>query len=1108
VYSVWDGTTKTAIAPLGDVYAVSSAAQLAWLADQDNDFAGKTIFMAANIDLNRQDWKPIGTAAKPFKGTFKGKGHLIKGFLEIKGQDGIGLFGHVAKEAVIDSLGISGGTIVAASVRRAGAIAGVCAGQINQCWSMAEIALDGTMVGGLVGEMTATGTMTDCYHTGLIIGARDTIGCLIGKNAGKVIRSYNAGYAKNGFAIVGFNAGGTYTNCYYDRKVYYMQPGAEGTGIIPLDETEKMYKIFDDQPTIWSLGTTKRYPVLKAFAATDAALLSAAPMYINTTEDDPVNHATDLTEDFTVCTDGGITWNCQDETNKQWIKIVGANVQVTRPCSGVEVFVDVKLNKETRVAYMRPIRWNDFKPGTAAGNFKSFCFKEEALITTNMAMKPAEYGWEDGRYYYMLQRSIIKAPGDTVALDTLFNGDATPALRFEAWLSLTKLPTDKAGLFVLRRFAHDSVCVLDWVRSEGEFVYRVFEEFDPGEIKDNTTKVDSVFMPVNITVPSVKPATGGGGPITYTWLQNGNAIPSSNNATLSGYTNITKSGTYTFTRQALDSAECGANNKTSKGKYIVVVLDPFKPGKIDDVASKTFCTVEEAKAYTIKGTAASGGVKPYRYEWYLASPTDTIAIKNSNTQDLSLNLDTIKAGNTYTFVRKAEDASSLTKLTLCDNKTIIKVMTEIVPGAIENITLDDYCAPYNATGETTYTISVKEKTPAQGDPNMEYMWKRLENGKDHEIVAYTRELNYTHKLKDITFGHTYSYVRYVRNPGCDWYRSAGEAIIYYGQNTREDKVITICSDAFPYTLEWTDGKTYTFADEKSTLTIEEKKADGRCIKQTHFTVETVSTPVFSVEEEAFFCQNTESMTLHITQESGKSNNFYITYLGELEKLMGKKDTTGLIPEDGVIVFNNMPNLGDKTYTMTVRVGYASASTEGVCYSKEPMFVYIHTSLGGYVYSKYDRVIFVDNNPENGAISGEKLEFVSYQWYKDGNEQAGKTGQYYHEDGRLLNGEYYVKMVDSKGISHRSCSVFLPKETASGVAPQVNVVYPVPVGAGQPLTLECIGDARIVSFAGECVTVVGQVDGQATVSAPRVPGMYYVQITTPEGTMEMHKLIVK
>ena len=170
---------------------------------------------------------------------------------------------------------------------------------------------------------------------------------------------------------------------------------------------------------------------------------------------------------------------------------------------------------------------------------------------------------------------------------------------------------------------------------------------------------------------------------------------------------------------------------------------------------------------------------------------------------------------------------------------------------------------------------------------------------------------------------------------------------------------------------------------------------------------------------------------------------------------------------------------------------------------------LYVSLGGYVYSKYDRVVFVDNNPNNGALPGvtDKLEFVAYQWYKNGVKQDGQTGQYYHEDGRELNGVYYVMLTDTKGVRYRSCDVILPKETASS-APQRSSVYPVPAAAGQPVTVEAEGTVLVRSFAGEIIQRAEQVNGSTVINAPYIAGIYYVQITAPDGSVEMHKLIVK
>ena len=65
----WDG--KTTVQPLGsNVLLVYTPAELAWVADQtnnqSNDFAGKTVILMNNLDMNNQSWTPI----KSFAGTF------------------------------------------------------------------------------------------------------------------------------------------------------------------------------------------------------------------------------------------------------------------------------------------------------------------------------------------------------------------------------------------------------------------------------------------------------------------------------------------------------------------------------------------------------------------------------------------------------------------------------------------------------------------------------------------------------------------------------------------------------------------------------------------------------------------------------------------------------------------------------------------------------------------------------------------------------------------------------------------------------------------------------------------------------------------------------
>ena len=115
---------------------VSSADELVAIAKQYAATAGadeQNITLTADIDLDGKKWIPIGTKDKPFKGTFDGNRHTIKGFRTFDATDGVGLFGFIAKDGVVKNLGISGGSLVAKNKRRIGAIAGVCDGTIRNC---------------------------------------------------------------------------------------------------------------------------------------------------------------------------------------------------------------------------------------------------------------------------------------------------------------------------------------------------------------------------------------------------------------------------------------------------------------------------------------------------------------------------------------------------------------------------------------------------------------------------------------------------------------------------------------------------------------------------------------------------------------------------------------------------------------------------------------------------------------------------------------------------------------------------------------------------------------------------------------------------------------
>ena len=110
---IWDGESITAPQPdpedpSGDTIIISQPSELAWLAaavngtlnraSEADDFAGKTFKLSNDIDLNNEQWTPIGYIEGSFAGTFDGCGHTIANlrYHNTKEDDWcVGLFGSI-----------------------------------------------------------------------------------------------------------------------------------------------------------------------------------------------------------------------------------------------------------------------------------------------------------------------------------------------------------------------------------------------------------------------------------------------------------------------------------------------------------------------------------------------------------------------------------------------------------------------------------------------------------------------------------------------------------------------------------------------------------------------------------------------------------------------------------------------------------------------------------------------------------------------------------------------------------------------------------------------------------------------------------------------------
>lgn len=120
----WSSHEETVTAS-GDEYLISTPGQLAWIANQangeiPNNFEGKTIKLANDIDLAAYEWTPIGNVIKKgFKGTFDGNNKTISNMKisialsqEAPEKAIGGLFGYILDKAIVKNVTVAGSSSI------------------------------------------------------------------------------------------------------------------------------------------------------------------------------------------------------------------------------------------------------------------------------------------------------------------------------------------------------------------------------------------------------------------------------------------------------------------------------------------------------------------------------------------------------------------------------------------------------------------------------------------------------------------------------------------------------------------------------------------------------------------------------------------------------------------------------------------------------------------------------------------------------------------------------------------------------------------------------------------------------------------------------------
>lgn len=174
-------------------YIIANANGLKWLATEvngGNTFAGYTMSLANDIDLENAAWTPIGTSTYKFGANFNGNGKTIKNISIDSGENNeAGLFGHVAgssktskieiKNVVLENVVVKGGW-------RIGGLVGNCGNHttIDNITVKGLVEIDGyNGVGAVVGAngKTIKNVVVDVEEGSYVKSVTGTVGGVVGQ---------------------------------------------------------------------------------------------------------------------------------------------------------------------------------------------------------------------------------------------------------------------------------------------------------------------------------------------------------------------------------------------------------------------------------------------------------------------------------------------------------------------------------------------------------------------------------------------------------------------------------------------------------------------------------------------------------------------------------------------------------------------------------------------------------------------------------------------------------------------------------------------------------------------------------------------------------------
>ena len=784
----------------GEIYTIRTAEELAWIAaaSRTDDFAGKTILLASDLDLGGNgstppSWEPIGSAARPFQGELDGDNHVIYNLYMLSSlfPAGAGLIAESGNSAVVHHLGIAQGQIMTDATSNVGCLTGINRGQIHHCFNMAQIiAHNGDNIGGLVG--TNYGGISYSYNAGIITDGNNHVGGLVGYNKATAVLNncYNIGYCKGTDhvgALFGKNEApqGNLTTVFFDQQLTRMYATGYGAAD-PILTDNTQYAIakssdfiglsspyYENPEDEWRCfaGGYESHPQLVCFSNHIASELSVKAVLLNA-ETVPIMRAEGVgapeegnkprnsigLERLNSSAFGSGDWYSPSPDVIFIPNPKGASAEVKRPCGNQEVILTISCGPAVKQVYTIVKGYEAFDAGIVAGVY-SACWNEEDVRfkDKNNSGKEASGGKDDEQdhtnasYQYMIIRDTILGhdengfPDSYEPMDTFYMAQPT----YDEWA----MPTDVAGEYAFRRYVHDTKCKTEWTASkggtgeaEGRLFLSVRQRFDPGDLYEDT---DTIYgLPQVLTIQSKMDASGGREVFEYIWkmehavldtaTQSWSPVPDDTREPL--YIGSVKVSTPSFDYTFTSPGEYTFSRKVSEATCQALPLP-----------------CEHAHKVVAFNTIHPGKIESYERELCTPVCTDTIretetvtggngiytyrwlcndvVIPESDTTELEIARIPMVNGEIYTFRREVKDNTGLMDWQRSEGEVVIRVYSAYNAGSIGEIE-EQVCLENGTIQEVEMHISDDESASGEGD--FTYCWLLYRGGDGEELLDTLR----------------------------------------------------------------------------------------------------------------------------------------------------------------------------------------------------------------------------------------------------------------------------------------------------------------------------------------------------------------------------------